>query len=136
MRYKLVFHRYYAALAGLWIAWCLCWPFYARRLDLQSAAQEAGATYQVCLQQPGVTRRDCRNDRDFNLKLQRDLIAPGGENPYRSFVGGSTAVILCTMSGLCLIPPLLLYPLLRGLAAICVWILTRNRHRVVPLIPV
>ena len=110
----------------MWIGSCLYWPFYARELDLKSVSMEVQETYKVCLQQPGVSKQDCLNDRAANKKFQGNWIAPPGKNVYQTFAGGSPLAMMVAIAVLCVIPPVLLYPLVRGIAAIFAWMIGRR----------
>ena len=132
LRWQTAFHRCYAILTSLLMAWCLFWPIYARKLDLEAISKEVRETYKICLQQPGVSQKDCANDRDFSRNFQRKLIAPPDKNPYQSFVGSGSLAMIFTLTALCIVPPLLLYGVFRFLGAI-IRALWRSAPRTAPI---
>lgn len=117
VKYRAVFYVCCLAGAALWIAWCLYWPFYARRQDMREALVEIDQAYRFCLQQEEMTAANCSADRAARLSSERRLIAPPGENAYQSFAGKSMGDAIVFMSTLCLLPLLLAYAVLRVLLA-------------------
>jgi len=74
---------------------------------------ETQETYKVCLQQRAASRADCDHDRTEYEKLLRNMVAPQQENAYQSFAGENTIDAIGFMSVLCLLPPLVVFALLR-----------------------
>jgi hypothetical protein len=113
LKYRAALNRLYLATGLLWIAWCLYWPFLVRDQDIQEVMTEANEAYEVCLQQRGVTPTDCSTDRTAYEKLLREMAAPPQENAYQSFAGENASDAIAFMSVLCLVPPLIVFALIR-----------------------
>ena len=116
-------------VAALWIAWCLYWPFFARKQDIHRAFKEADQDYRVCLQEHIARSSDCLEDRDLSRKRLQHAVAPPEENAYQRFAGRNFGDALTFMATLALLPPLLLYALAR-LAMQGVRLKTRDLRRV------
>lgn len=113
MKYRRTLNRGWAAVSLLWIAWCLYWPFYARKQDRRAFEADAAATYRVCLAQPGMTEAQCAQDRTAYAKFGEQLVWPSEENAYRAFAGKRWPDALAFLTVLCLLPVVAGYAALR-----------------------
>lgn len=113
MRYRSALNRCWGALSLLWIAWCLYWPFYARRQDKHEIEAQTAETYNICLQQKGMTPATCEIDRQAYTKLEKQIAWPSEQNVYQTFAGKSLSQALSFFTLLCLFPAVFGYVLLR-----------------------
>lgn len=113
LKYRTALNFCFVLVTAVWIAWCLCWPFVARHQDIQRSVAEATATYEVCLQQRGVTAGDCRHDQQVYRQLLSNAVAPPDENAYQVFAGKKIGDAIRFMSVLCLLPPVVAFALVR-----------------------
>lgn len=105
----------------LWIVWCLYWPFYARQHDRHAIEAEAAQTYEICLEQKGMTPAACALDRDAHTKRLEQIGWPSERSPYQSFAGEKLADAFSLLTVLCLLPIVLGYALVRTVFEVCVW---------------
>lgn len=103
------------------MAWCLYWPFYARRQDVRTIQAEVADTYNICLQQKGLSASDCATDRAAYTQLKRRLVAPPDQNAYQTFAGRKLSDALSFFTVLCLFPVLIGYLLVRTVLEAFLW---------------
>lgn len=132
MRYKTALNRCWGLVSLLWIAWCLYWPFYARRQDRRAIHAETGETYQLCLRQKGMTPATCAADRDAYTNLDERLAWPPEQNVYQSFAGNTWRDALSFLTLLCLFPVVFGYVLIRAVLESIFWF-ARARPQDVPV---
>lgn len=121
LKYRTTLNVCYLCLGVLWVAWCLYWPFLVRNRDIRQATAEAEQSYRVCLEQPGLTRADCHNDREAYEQLLRATLAPPEENAYQLFAGEKASDAIAFMSALCLLPPLIVFAFARFVLEVCLF---------------
>ncbi len=90
--------------------------------------READETYKVCLQQPAVTAADCRTDRNVYVTLMRKALAPTHANAYQLFAGRRMRDAFEFMAILCLLPPLIVFALLRIVLEAYLYLARLRRH--------
>jgi hypothetical protein len=119
VRYRSALNRCWAVISLLWIAWCLYWPFYARRQDTRAIEAETAETYNICLHTNGMTPAACATDRQAYTELRLRVTWPREQSVYRSFAGKNLSDALSFFTFLCLLPVVFGYVLLRaGIEAI------------------
>ncbi len=121
VRYRSALNRCWAALSLLWIAWCLCWPFYARHQDMRTIQAEAAESYNLCLHQKGMTAAGCAVDRNAYTEFTERLAWPPEQSPYQSFAGKRLADQLSFLTVLCLLPVITGYVPLRAVLEVFLW---------------
>lgn len=121
MRYRTALNRCWAVVCVLWIAWCLYWPFYARRQDRRAIEAETSATYRLCLQQKGLTARQCAADREAYTRMDERLAWPPEQSPYQEFAGTNLRESLSFLAVLCLFPIVFGYVLVRAVLEAFLW---------------
>ncbi len=121
MKYRSALNRCWAAISLGWIAWCLYWPFDARRHDRHAIEADAAVTYKICLHTNGMTPAACATDRQANAELQEHVAWPREQSVYRSFAGKSASDALSFLTFLCLFPVVFGYVLLRAAIEAIFW---------------
>jgi hypothetical protein len=114
VRYRSALNRCWAAISLLWIAWCLYWPFYARRQDTRAIEAETAETYNICLHTNGMSPAACATDRQAYIELQQRLAWPPQQSVYPSFAGKTVSDVSSFFTFLCLFPVIFGYVLLRA----------------------
>ena len=130
MKYRSALNRCWATVSILWIAWCLYWPFYARRQDGRDIEAEAAESYSLCLQQRGMTQAACDTDRRAYTRLDERLAWPQDQNAYQTFAGKTLSDVLSFYTLLCLFPVVFGYVLLRAVVELCVWFARVSARRI------